>query len=114
MHPYFAFDGGSGLSPIDTGTGPGAGGTWPQAACDRWASSMNARFDCSLRSVCFDQLIIPPVASHSGLQLLENLATVSTIVVFSLEESEHQRCMVGTAPTGKMLLGGLLVRKLVC
>lgn len=44
-HTYFAFDGGSNLSPIDTGTGPNAGGVWPQQACSRWASTMNARFD---------------------------------------------------------------------
>jgi len=42
-HPYFAFGGSSATAPIDTGTGAGAGGTWPQAACDRWASSMNTR-----------------------------------------------------------------------
>ncbi|KAF8805238.1 glycoside hydrolase [Phlegmacium glaucopus] len=42
IHPYFAFNGEPNLSPIDTGTGPGAGGMWPQAACNDWASSMNA------------------------------------------------------------------------
>ncbi|KDR69908.1 hypothetical protein GALMADRAFT_255764 [Galerina marginata CBS 339.88] len=40
-HPYFAFSGSAATAPIDTGTGPGAGGTWPAAACDRWTSSMN-------------------------------------------------------------------------
>jgi hypothetical protein len=40
-HPYFAFDGQPNTNPIDTGTGPGAGGTWPQAACSTWAPSMN-------------------------------------------------------------------------
>lgn len=48
IHPYFAFDGQSNTSPIDTGTGPGAGGTWPQTACSAWAASMNTRFDRSL------------------------------------------------------------------
>jgi len=42
-HPYFAFDKTPATAPIDTGTGAGAGGTWPQAACTRWASSMNTR-----------------------------------------------------------------------
>jgi len=42
-HPYFAFDKAPTTAPIDTGTGAGAGGTWPQAACNRWASSMNTR-----------------------------------------------------------------------
>ncbi|CAA7260371.1 unnamed protein product [Cyclocybe aegerita] len=40
-HPYFAFSGGPATSPIDTGTGPTAGGTWVQAAC-QWGASMNA------------------------------------------------------------------------
>lgn len=43
-HPYFAFDGGTATAPIDTGVGPGAGGTWPQAACNRWETIMNNRF----------------------------------------------------------------------
>ena len=42
-HPYFAFDNTPATTPIDTGTGAGAGGTWPKAACDRWAASMNRR-----------------------------------------------------------------------
>ena len=42
-HPYFAFDGSSNTAPIDTGTGPNAGGTWPTAACQGWAESINAR-----------------------------------------------------------------------
>ena len=42
-HPYFAFDGSPATSPIDTGTGASAGGTWPTAACQRWAQSINAR-----------------------------------------------------------------------
>jgi hypothetical protein len=42
-HPYFAFDGSPGTDPIDTGTGANAGGTWPKAACQRWAPGMNAR-----------------------------------------------------------------------
>ncbi|KAF8171111.1 ectomycorrhiza-upregulated exo-beta-1,3-glucanase GH5 [Pholiota molesta] len=41
MHPYFAFSGSPATSPIDTGTGADAGGTWPAAACDNWAASMN-------------------------------------------------------------------------
>ncbi|PPQ80107.1 hypothetical protein CVT25_001475 [Psilocybe cyanescens] len=41
IHPYFAFDDSPATAPIDTGTGAGAGGTWPQAACNRWMSSMN-------------------------------------------------------------------------
>ena len=47
IHPYFAFDGQPNTNPIDTGTGPGAGGTWPQTACNAWAANMNTRFDCS-------------------------------------------------------------------
>jgi glucan 1,3-beta-glucosidase len=43
MHPYFAFSGSPATSPIDTGTGADAGGTWPAAACDNWAASMNTR-----------------------------------------------------------------------
>lgn len=43
-HPYFAFDGSPATTPIDTGTGPNAGGTWPQAACQRWAQGTNARY----------------------------------------------------------------------
>lgn len=43
-HPYFAFDGSTATAPIDTGTGAGAGGTWPQAACNRWQSELNARY----------------------------------------------------------------------
>lgn len=43
MHPYFAFNGGPSTAPIDTGTGSDAGGTWPGAACNSWASSMNTR-----------------------------------------------------------------------
>ncbi|KAJ3510567.1 hypothetical protein NLJ89_g4596 [Agrocybe chaxingu] len=39
-HPYFAFSGGPATSPIDTGTGPTAGGTWVQAAC-QWGATMN-------------------------------------------------------------------------
>ncbi|KAG6877570.1 hypothetical protein C0993_005984 [Termitomyces sp. T159_Od127] len=40
-HPYFAFDGSSATSPIDTGTGDMAGGTWPTDACNRWATGLN-------------------------------------------------------------------------
>lgn len=40
-HPYFAFSGGPATDPIATGTGAQAGGTWPLAACDRWANGMN-------------------------------------------------------------------------
>jgi len=43
LHPYFAFSGGPATDPIDTGTGADAGGTWPKAACDRWAASLNTR-----------------------------------------------------------------------
>jgi len=42
-HPYFAFDSPAAADPIDTGTGPTAGGTWPGKACDRWASQFNTR-----------------------------------------------------------------------
>lgn len=42
-HPYFAFDGSPATDPIDTGTGAGAGGTWPGAACDRWNPIFNTR-----------------------------------------------------------------------
>jgi len=41
VHPYFAFDGQANTNPIDTGTGPNAGGTWPASACNSWAASMN-------------------------------------------------------------------------
>ncbi len=43
QHPYFAFDTTPSTAPIDTGTGADAGGTWPAAACDRWAASYNTR-----------------------------------------------------------------------
>ena len=46
-HPYFAFDGDANTEPIDTGTGAGAGGTWPAKACS-WGPGMNTRFTCSL------------------------------------------------------------------
>lgn len=42
-HPYFAFDGSSATSPIDTGTGNNAGGVWPAQACNRWAAGINGR-----------------------------------------------------------------------
>lgn len=42
-HPYFAFDGSSSTSPIDTGTGNNAGGVWPAQACNRWAAGINGR-----------------------------------------------------------------------
>lgn len=41
-HPYFAFNGQANTAPIDTGTGAGAGGTWPQGACG-WGPEMNTR-----------------------------------------------------------------------
>lgn len=81
-HPYFAFDGQSNLAPIDTGTGPGAGGTWPQLACNAWASSMNTRFDRLLHSN-LTTLIVPLVVLHSDRRLLGNLAMVSTTVAFT-------------------------------
>lgn len=40
-HPYFAFDGSSATSPIDTGTGINAGGVWPAQACNSWAAGIN-------------------------------------------------------------------------
>jgi len=40
-HAYFTFGGGPATDPIDTGTGPDAGGTWPQQNCDNWAGVMN-------------------------------------------------------------------------
>lgn len=43
-HPYFAFGGGPATDPIATGFGLEAGGTWPQAACNRWAVGMNGRY----------------------------------------------------------------------
>jgi glucan 1,3-beta-glucosidase len=43
LHPYFAFGGGPGDSPIDTGTGATAGGTWPAQACSAWGTMMNTR-----------------------------------------------------------------------
>lgn len=44
QHPYLAFNGAANTDPVDTGVGPGAGGGWPEIACDRWASSFNTRF----------------------------------------------------------------------
>ncbi|KAF9449262.1 glycoside hydrolase family 5 protein [Macrolepiota fuliginosa MF-IS2] len=41
-HPYFAFGGGPATDPIATGLGLEAGGSWPRAACNRWAVGMNA------------------------------------------------------------------------
>ena len=41
MHPYFAFGGGPAADPINVGTGVNAGGTWPTAACQRWATGFN-------------------------------------------------------------------------
>ncbi|KAF8161514.1 glycoside hydrolase superfamily [Crassisporium funariophilum] len=40
QHPYFAFRGGPATEPMDTGVGPGAGGTWPEQAC-QWAEGFN-------------------------------------------------------------------------
>ncbi|KAF5328072.1 hypothetical protein D9619_013626 [Psilocybe cf. subviscida] len=40
-HQYFAFNGAPNTDPIDTGTGPGAGGTWPDAACNGWTPWFN-------------------------------------------------------------------------
>lgn len=40
-HPYFAFNGGPALDPIATGTGADAGGMWPRAACERWATDFS-------------------------------------------------------------------------
>ena len=48
IHPYFAFSGSVSTAPIDTGTGPDAGGTWPATVCNSWAPSMNTRFCYSL------------------------------------------------------------------
>jgi len=42
QHPYFAFNGGPALEPIDTGVGAGAGGEWVGRACG-WASRSNQR-----------------------------------------------------------------------
>ena len=42
-HPYFAFNGGPALDPIATGTGADAGGMWPRAACERWATDFSNR-----------------------------------------------------------------------
>lgn len=52
-HPYFAFSGGPATDPIATGTGSTAGGTWPRAACDRWAVGMNSR--CVLPCVLIER-----------------------------------------------------------
>jgi hypothetical protein len=40
-HPYMAFDSPASTAPIDTGTGPTAGGTWPAQPCQRWAADWN-------------------------------------------------------------------------
>ncbi|KAF9044947.1 glycoside hydrolase superfamily [Panaeolus papilionaceus] len=42
QHPYLAFSGSSAMDPVDTGTGPDAGGIWPETACNRWARNFNA------------------------------------------------------------------------
>jgi glucan 1,3-beta-glucosidase len=42
-HPYFAFRGSPALDPIDTGTGPDAGGNWPVEACG-WGPDINGRY----------------------------------------------------------------------
>jgi glucan 1,3-beta-glucosidase len=42
-HPYFAFSGSPATDPIDTGTGPGAGGIWPADACG-WGRAITARY----------------------------------------------------------------------
>lgn len=42
-HPYFAFDDGAATDPIATGTGAGAGGVWPDEACNRWTDTFNTR-----------------------------------------------------------------------
>ncbi|PPR07127.1 hypothetical protein CVT24_010477 [Panaeolus cyanescens] len=42
QHPYLAFSGSRATDPIDTGTGPDAGGIWPQTACNRWARNFNS------------------------------------------------------------------------
>lgn len=83
IHPYFAFDGQANMDPIDTGTGPTAGGTWPATACNSWGASMNTRFGCSLLLRRHNSIIIPLVVSILELHLLENLATALTIVGFS-------------------------------
>ncbi|OAX37313.1 glycoside hydrolase [Rhizopogon vinicolor AM-OR11-026] len=41
-HPYFAFDGHHHTQPIATGTGPTAGGIWPDLACSTFAPAMDA------------------------------------------------------------------------
>jgi glucan 1,3-beta-glucosidase len=43
-HPYFAFDSPASPDPIDTGTGPTAGGLWPGRACTRWGAAFNTRW----------------------------------------------------------------------
>lgn len=40
-HPYMAFDPSPSTDPIDTGTGPRAGGIWPARPCERWAADFN-------------------------------------------------------------------------
>jgi len=40
-HPYFAFGNSPATDPIDTGTGPGAGGVWPADACG-WGGGVSA------------------------------------------------------------------------
>ena len=41
-HPYVAFNGQPNLAPVDTGTGPGAGGVWPAMACG-WGGAITTR-----------------------------------------------------------------------
>ena len=60
-HPYFAFNGQPNTATIDTGTGPGAGGTWPASACNAWGPPMNARFDYFPDSHVSDYTLITPL-----------------------------------------------------
>lgn len=53
-HPYFAFDGSAATAPIDTGTGDGAGGTWPAEACRRWAPAQNQRYAPDYAITCLN------------------------------------------------------------
>ena len=41
---YFAFDGEPNDSPIATGVGLDAGGTWPSSACNSWGPGINTRY----------------------------------------------------------------------
>lgn len=119
-HPYFAFDGSGSTAPIDTGTGINAGGTWPAAACNRWASELNARY-VGKKPYCsagadedFFFFFNRTVGLHLALHTLESLVTGLMIAAFTFWEWGLQPPMEETVTIGQILQLGRLPRKLVC